>query len=224
MTRKITKIIALLLLACICVASFAACEKKKKDESTTEPAATEPTVVKADSQNLTVCVGPDPETLDPALNASVDGAIITTNAFAGLYGYKAGADGKIEMVPECAQAIVTPTAIEGGKYQYVITLKEGLKWSDGTAMKASDFTFSWQRAADPETAADYCYMFDVIDGFSYEVGECNLNVTADDEAGTITIVTAAYCSYFDQLLAFPTYFPVRADIVADDAWATSPAT
>ena len=175
------------------------------------------------AQDLTVCVGPDPETLDPAKNSSVDGAIILTNCYAGLYGY-AEEDGNLVIVPECAEEIVAPTELEGGKFQYVVTLKEGLKWSDGEELKASDFAYSWQRAAEPATAADYCYMFDVIDGFSYE-DDCKLNVVADDEARTITIVTGAYCSYFDQLLAFPTYYPVRKDIVeGNDAWATDVAT
>ena len=177
----------------------------------------------ADAQDLTVCVGPDPETLDPAKNSSVDGAIILTNCYAGLYGY-AEEDGNLVIVPECAEEIVEPTELEGGKFEYVVTLKEGLKWNDGEELKASDFAYAWQRAAEPATAADYCYMFDVIDGFSYE-DDCKLNVVADDEARTLTIVTGAYCSYFDQLLAFPTYYPVRQDVVeGNDAWATDVAT
>jgi len=191
----------------------------KEDEGENEDAEPASTV----AQEITVCVGPDPETLDPAKNSSVDGSIVLTNAFAGLYGY-AEKDGKLVIVPECAEEVVAPTETEDGKYQYVVTLKEGLKWSDGEELKASDFAYSWQRAAEPATAADYCYMFDVIDGFSYD-DDCLLNVTADDEARTITIVTAAYCSYFDQLLAFPTYYPVRKDIVeGNDAWATDVAT
>ncbi|MBP5177778.1 MAG: peptide ABC transporter substrate-binding protein [Clostridia bacterium] len=174
---------------------------------------------KKTEQKLTICVGPDPETMDPALNSSVDGSIYLTNLFSGLYGY----DKNLNIVPECAKEVVAPTALTGadeGKYQYVITLKDGLKWSDGQAMKASDFEYAWKRAADPETGADYQYIFDVIDGYSDD-DTCDLNVTADDTAGTITIVTSSYCSYFNQLLAFPTYYPVRQDIVSADAnWAT----
>ena len=203
------RIFALVLALLMVTLALASCGKEEKKEI----------------KDITVCVGPDPETLDPALNSSVDGAIVLTNAFAGLYGYEADANGKPVIVAECAKEIVKPTALEGGKYQYVITLKDGLKWSDGTELKASDFAYSWQRAASPATAADYCYMFDVIDGFSYE-DDCNLNVVADDAAKTITIVTGAFCSYFDQLLAFPTYYPVRKDIVeaGPDTWATKPET
>lgn len=169
--------------------------------------------------DITVNFSSDPETMDPALNSSVDGAVMLTNSFAGLYGY----DTDMNIIPECAEEVVAPTALDGGKYQYVIKLKDGLKWSDGVDMKASDFEYAWKRAADPATAADYQYMFDVIDGYSDDE-TCNLNVTADDAAGTITIVTSAYCAYFDQLMAFPTYFPVRQDVVENDSWATSAAT
>lgn len=205
MKRVLTLALALVMIACC----FIGCGEKN-----TEGVG-----------DLRVCVGPDPKTLDPALNSSVDGSIVLTNAYVGLYGYEAGADGKPVIVAECAEEVVKPTALEGGKYQYVLKLKKGLKWSDGQELKASDFAYAWQRAAAPATAAEYCYMFDVIDGFSYE-DDCNLNVKADDAARTITIVTGAYCSYFDQLLAFPTYYPVRKDIVEanPDGWATKPET
>ncbi len=176
------------------------------------------------SKDLTVCVGPDPETIDPALNSSVDGAIMLSNAYSCLYAYSNDADGNVVIVPDCAEEIVEPTALDGGKYQYVITLKEGLKWSDGTELKASDFVYAWNRAVDPATAADYQYIFDVIDG--YDAENPNLNVAADDEARTVTVVTTSYCAYFNQLLAFPTYFPVRQDMVDanGEAWATTPET
>ena len=202
--KKIAKRALLAFLALVmvlsCCAALAACGENKN--------------------HLVICVGPDPETLDPAKNSSVDGAIVLTNAFAGLYGY----DKELNIVPECAESVVKPTALDGGKFKYVVTLKEGLKWSDGVELKASDFAYAWQRAAEPATAADYCYMFDVIEGFTYE-DDCKLNVVADDAARTLTIVTSAFCSYFDQLLAFPTYYPVRKDIVdGHDDWATKPET
>ncbi len=171
---------------------------------------------------ITICVGPNPETIDPALNSAVDGAIIIQNAFSGLYTYGFDSAGEVALVPECAEKIVEPTALGDGRYQYVLTLREGLKWSDGKEIKASDFTYSWNRAASPDTGADYQYMFDVIDGYDEEAPK--LNITADDAARTITVVTTSYCPYFDQLLAFPTYFPVREDMVKahGDSWTTKP--
>jgi oligopeptide transport system substrate-binding protein len=169
-------------------------------------------------------LGSDPRTLDPALSSSVDGATYLNTVFEGLYSYEESASGKLVIVPGCAEAVVQPTEIDDGKFEYVITLKEGLLWSDGEPMKASDFVYAWNRAANPATEADYQYIFDVIDGYDEE--NPNLNIAADDEARTITVVTSAYIAYFDQLMAFPTYFPVRKDFVeADpDGWSLSPET
>ena len=47
---------------------------------------------------------------------------------------------------------------------YTFTLRDGLKWSDGEPVTAEDYVYSWKRAVDPETAADYAYMFEVIEG------------------------------------------------------------
>ena len=41
---------------------------------------------------------------------------------------------------------------------------------------------------------------------------------------TIEVTLANEVAYWDELLAFPTYFPVREDVVANDNWATDPAT
>lgn len=38
----------------------------------------------------------------------------------------------------------------------------------------------------------------------------------------VTLTTPV--AYWNELLAFPTYFPVREDVVANEAWATDPAT
>ncbi len=178
----------------------------------------------ASTKNLTICVGPDPKTIDPGLNASVDGSIYLGNAFSGLYGYANDKDGKLIIVADCADKIVEPTAIADGKFQYVFTLKSGLKWSDGQELKASDFVYAWKRVADPATKSDYQYIMDVIDG--YDSAKPNLNVKADDAARTITVVTNTKTPYFNQLMAFPEYFPVRKDVVdkSGEAWATKAET
>lgn len=175
-------------------------------------------------QELTVCTGPDPQTIDPALNSSVDGAIMISNAFSCLYQWHDNDDGSQSIIADCAEEVVEPTVLEDGKCQYVITLKEGLKWSDGQELKASDFVYAWNRAVDPATLADYQYIFDVIDG--YDDTAPALNIAADDAARTVTIVTKALCPYFNQLLAFPTYMPVRQDIVEADpeGWTFNPDT
>ena len=205
------KKLCILLTALFIVTAFVGCGTAKPQAS-------------ASTKNLTICVASDPKTLDPGLSSSVDGSIYISNAFSGLYSYANDKDGKLTIIADCAEKMVEPTALAGGKFQYVFTLKSGLKWSDGQELKASDFVYAWKRVADPATKSDYQYIMDVIDG--YDAAKPNLNVKADDAARTITIVTNTKYPYFNQLMAFPEYFPVRKDLVDKygEAWATKPET
>ena len=122
---------------------------------------------------------------------------------------------------------------DDGTVTYTYTLRDGLVWSDGQPVTAGDFVFAWQRAASTELAADYGYMFEVVDGYAdiwetdddgnFVNPDAKLNVEAPDDK-TIVVTLANAISYWNELLAFPTYFPVREDVVADEAWATDPST
>ncbi len=175
--------------------------------------------------DLVVCVGPNPDTIDPALNSAVDGATLIIHAFSGLVGYQQDETGALKLVPDCATSLPTPTTLTGGKVQYVFTIKDGLKWSDGSTLDAKDFEYSWKRAASADLAADYNYMFDVIDGFGTEDKE-DLNVKASTDGKTFTVVLNNAVPYFFELCAFPTYMPVKKDVVEADpeGWATKPET
>ncbi|HHW89848.1 MAG TPA: peptide ABC transporter substrate-binding protein [Clostridiales bacterium] len=182
---------------------------------------------------LVVCAGPNPDTIDPALNSAVDGATMILHAFSGLVGWAQKDDGSLELVPDCAEELPEPTIDEEtNKATYVFTLKEGLKWSDGQELKASDFEYAWKRAASVELGADYGYMFEVIDGYYGEDEEGNLevtgdiNVTANDADRTLTVVLTQDVPYFYELCAFPTFMPVREDVIEanPDTWATKPET
>lgn len=169
------------------------------------------------ASSMTICVGPYPDTIDPALNSAVDGATYVIHAFAGLVGYEQAEDGSLKLVADCAKELPAPTPTEDGKVAYVFELKDDLKWSDGSALTAEDFVWAWNRAIAPETAADYGYMFDVIDGYA----EGKLNVTASEDGKSLTVVLNNECPYFYELCAFPTYMPVKKDVVdGNDAWAT----
>ena len=148
------------------------------------------------SDTLRVCVGSEPFNLDPALCSATDEAIYISNLFSGLYTYDP--DGRC--VPACAEGL---TVSEDGK-TYTVTLKDGLKWSDGSPLTAYDFEYSWKRAVDPEVYADYEYLFSVFEG--YEEG--NIAVTAKDDA-TLEFTLAAPCAYMEDLMAFPVFYPVK---------------
>lgn len=173
---------------------------------------------------LVVNLAGRPDTIDPALNTSVDGGSYIIHAFSGLVGYHIGESGELELYADCAKELPEAETLDDGKVQYVFELKDGLKWSDGSDLTAADFEYSWKRAADPATAADYGYMFDVIDGYEGVInGEegAVLNVTASEDGKSLTVVLSVDVPYFYELCAFPAYMPVKADIVeGNEAWAT----
>lgn len=160
---------------------------------------------------LRINLASEPDYLDPALNSSVDGACLAVNSFSGLYTYTE--DGVT--TPACA----TGYELSEDGLTYTVTLREGLKWSDGSDLTAADFEYSWKRAAATATAADYGYMFSGFEGYPDE-----LNVTAIDDV-TLQFVLAAPCAYMEDLMAFPTFYPVKQSSVEAAAdWETNPGS
>lgn len=221
------KILAVLLALVMVVTAFASCTKKPENpgepgsEGTTNA---EPVAVSNDGLN--VCIASEPDTIDPALNSAVDGATLIAHLFSGLAKWAQDDNGNLEIVADAATELTAGVPNEDGTITYTYTLRDGLTWSDGQPLKASDFVFAWNRAASQELGADYGYMFEVVDGYAEmqeEGSTSKLNVEAVDEK-TIKVTLVTDVAYWNELLAFPTYFPVREDVVANEAWATDPAT
>ena len=226
------KILALVLALALCV-SMVACGAEKQPGTDDAAALT----------TLSVCLASEPDTLDPALNSAVDGATMVSHLFSGLAKWSQDEDGKLEIVADSVKELVEGVVNEDGTVTYTYTLNDGLKWSDGKDVTAGDFVFAWNRAASTALSADYNYMFDVVKGYAEmwetrETGEkdedgnpieefvnpdAKLAVEATDDK-TLVVTLNNAVAYWNELLAFPVYFPVREDVVENEAWATSPET
>ncbi len=211
------KVLALLLVVVMSVAVCVSCGKTDSSEKS----------------EINVCLASEPDTIDPALNSAVDGATLIAHLFSGLSKWAQDDAGKLVIVADAATELPAPVENDDGTVTYTYTLKDGLKWSDGQDVKASDFVFAWNRAASAALGADYGYMFDVVKGYD-EVSavdddgnpvnpDAKLAVEATDDK-TIVVTLSTNVSYWNELLAFPTYFPVREDVVASENWATDPST
>lgn len=196
-----------------------------------------------DTTSLAVCLASEPLTIDPALNTSADGATMLAHLFSGIAKWTEDENGNLNIVADAVQELTEGVENADGTVTYTYRLRDGLKWSDGRGLKASDFVFAWNRAASPETAGDYNYMFDVIKGYdemweSRDSGELDkdgnpvpeyinpdarLSVEAPDKK-TLVVTLKNKVTYWNELLAFPTYYPVREDIVSDEGWATEAET
>ena len=211
---------------------LAACGGSKSGSTATSGSTAGSTAGGVNTAGFTVQYGSNPETLDPALNSAVDGGNTVITVFETLLIINENN----EAVPGQAESWTTS---EDG-LTWTFTMRDGLKWSDGSELNAKDFEYSFKRMADPDTAAPYAETcLGMIDGFEEAAGfpdadgnptvEPNpdaLNVKASDDGKTLTIVLSYPCSYFDKMAAFATMSPVQqATVEANgDAWCTSPDT
>lgn len=185
----------------------------------TDPSEVTESQVLAAEQILKVNLGADPLTTDPQLNSSADGGNVINNAFEGLLREVDG-----EIIPGMAESY---TVSDDGRV-YTFTLRDA-KWSDGQPVTAGDFEFAWKRGADPATASEYMYFFEsanILNAAEIAKGEKSideLGVKAlDDKTFEVTLTTPT--DFFTQICAFPTMYPVRADVVdSEGAWAKNPA-
>ena len=231
------KVLALILTAAM-VVGLAACGGSTSNDaaSTTDGTTTEGTTTEAsDNQTgdetteatastgekiLSVQVGPDPETIDPALNSAVDGGNMLLHSFECLLAL----DENGQLVP--GQAESWETSEDG--LTWTFHLRDGLKWSDGSDLTANDFVYSWKRVCDPMVAAPYAdTVLSMVAGYDKAIeGDLDaLQVAAQDDK-TLVVTLNSPCSYFGSLAAFATLSPVQeATVTANgDAWATSAAT
>lgn len=200
---KFKKMLAIFLSAALFVTAFAGCGKKKAD-------------------GITIQIGPNPETLDPALNSAVDGGNMLITLFETLLIIDQ--DNKVQ--PGQAEKYeVSPDGLT-----WTFTMRDGLKWSDGTELNAKDFEYTFKRIADTNVAAPYAEtVIGMIEGYKDAIDSKNpekLNVKASEDGKTLTIKLAYPCSYFDKIVAFGTMSPVQKATVEKngDSWATKPET
>ena len=186
----------------------------------------------AGSTGFTVQLGPNPETLDPALNAAVDGG----NTLITIEEPLLIIDENNEVQPGQAESY----EVSDDGLTWTFHMRDGLKWSDGSDLTAADFEYSFKRLANPDTAAPYAEtVVGMIDGYQDAIGNPDadgntttdpdwdaLNVHASEDGKTLTVQLSYPCSYFDKLASFVATSPVQqATVEANgDSWCTEPDT
>lgn len=148
--------------------------------------------------------GPEPETLDPHKAEGVNTANILRDLFEGLT--IEAPDGKV--IPGAASRWEIS---EDGRV-YTFHLRDPLHWSNGDALTADDFVYSFRRSVDPATGSNYSAILAPIENaeaiVSGKLPPTSLGVTAVD-AHTLVIRLRAPTPYFLGLLNHSTTYPVH---------------
>ncbi len=186
---------------------------------------------KVSGKILTIEMGPEVESIDPALNTTNDGANYLTYLFDNLL--RTDKDGKV--VPSLAQKY----EVSDDGLTWTFHLRDGLKWSDGSDFTANDFVYSWQRMVDPDVAAPYAEtVLGMVEGYDEAIGKpdengnqtttpdiTKLRVEAPDDK-TFVVHMSHPTPYFDKLATFAALSPVKKDVVEakPDGWTLDPKT
>ncbi len=161
----------------------------------------------SDDSVLTVQMSECPYSLDPVRTSFANDLSIIMQTLEGLTII----DENEQVKGGCAKSWEQST--DG--LTWTFHLRDGLKWSDGTALTAADFVYSWQRPIN--VVADYSYILDFVEGSdeAWEGDDDALQVKALD-AKTLQVKLSEPCMYFDRVVAHPVLLPVQRAAVERD--------
>ena len=159
-------------------------------------------------------------TLDISKNTDQYSALAIGNSSSNLLRV----DKKAEPKPDLAKSV----EVSEDGLTYTATLRDGLKWSDGSDLTADDFVYTWQRMLDPKTASEYAYLAvesHLENADKINTGEISdlsqLGVKAD--GNKITFKLTSPCPQFKYYLAFSNFMPQKKAFVEKegDKYATT---
>jgi len=183
---------------------------------TATPVPPEPEPAPVELEGLWYPIGTEPPTLDIQLATDTTSHLIIHQCIDGLFEYRG--DGSIE--PSGA----TDYSVSDDGLVYTINLRDDAMWSDGVPVIAQQYVDGVVRLMKPETAAEYAWlMYDIEGAEAFNTGETDdpetLGVKAIDDY-TLEVTLKAPTSYFETILPFSTFYPVRLDLVEEygDQW------
>ncbi|WP_137144338.1 ABC transporter substrate-binding protein [Mycolicibacterium sp. CR10] len=162
-----------------------------------------------------------PDYIDPQLSYTLEGWEVLWNVYTPLLTYRhARGEEGTEVVPALAEAL--PEISDDG-LTYKLKLRPNMKYSDGTPIKASDFTYAIQRLFKADSGGSVFY--DVIVGakeYADGTADTITGITTDDTTGDITIQLAAPNGTFENLLGLMFAAPVPPSTPLDSDATNSP--
>ena len=175
---------------------------------------------------MTASASAFPDYLDPALSQSAEGWTSMYDTYLPLLTY-AHASGKAgsQVIPGLAREM--PKISDGGR-TYTLTLRKGLKYSNGKPVKASDFPYVVERVFRVNSGGSPFYT-DIVGAEKFAKTKRGgiPGIEADDASGRIVIHLAKPRSTFGNELAMPYVALLPAgtpnrDLSADPPPATGP--
>jgi peptide/nickel transport system substrate-binding protein len=194
------------LLALTVVLVLGACGSSSKSTSTGKSTSGGKA---ASGGMVTEVMGTAPDSLDPGMGYTSQALEPDVVSYTPMvtYAHASGTAGSA-LIPGLATAL--PKISADGK-TYTMTMRKGLVYSNGTPVKASDFTYAIERAIKiPWGGSGSFLTTQIVGADAYSKGKATTisGITADDATGKITIHLIAPYGAFDNVLAFPSQAPI----------------
>ncbi len=181
---------------------------------------------------LTIPLGSEPDTIDPQKESFVHEVGQTMLVFDALMTFDAKT---LKPVPSAAKDMpkVSPDGLT-----YTFTLRDGLKYSDGQAVKAENFVYAFKRLCDPQVAGEYAFTGYIVKGCEkYNSADIKTSSAAQlktlrdavavraVDASTVEYQLNEKAPYFTSIAGLWVGVPTREDLVTKggDKW-TEPET
>lgn len=211
--KKLGALIAVLVLAAVAALGLASCGGG--DDSTSGGGSGQ----KGGTLNATYASFPD--YMDPALSYTAEGWTAMADIYIPLLTYKhANGEEGSEVIPGLAKEM--PEISNGGK-TYTLFLRPGLKYSDGTPVKASDFPASVERMIELNSPGSPFYL--TIEGaekFAETKQGPIPGIKANDKTGEIVIDLESPRGTFTAELAMMFVSVLPQDTPVEDLSANPP--
>lgn len=181
-----------------------ACSSSKSSSSSNSQVATMP----ADAQL---------STMDLSKSTALATFNTLNNTNEGLY--RLGKNSKAE------PGMATKETVSKDGLTYTFNIRKNTKWSNGDALTAADFVYSWKRTVNPKTGSQYGYLFSGIKNadaiMNNKMAASNLGIKALGKY-KLQITLEKQIPYFKLLLGFPVFYPQDQKVV--EKWGSQYGT
>jgi peptide/nickel transport system substrate-binding protein len=185
-------------------------------------ASASPLAAASSGGTLKVLTGTYPDSLDPDFGYTTQAQEADTPVYIPLLTYaRTGGVAGTQVVPGVATAL--PTVSSNG-LTYHVTLRKGLKYSDGTPVLASDFKFAVERSIALGWGGDSFFTQYIKGATAYQAKKATSisGIVADNATGAITITLTQPYGAFDNVIAFEQAAPIPANTPMKVESATPP--
>ena len=160
--------------------------------------------INEERNSITISLSEEPPQLDSTRSTDASSFVVLAHTMEGLIAY----DQNDQLTPGVAER--WEIRDDGATFW----IREEATWSDGHPVTAHDFEFAWKRVLDPDTAAQYAFiLYPIKNAEAVNQGDLPkemLGVRAVTDL-VLEVDFERPTPYFDKLVAFNTYFPLRED-------------